>query len=174
MTNASNLKGNHHPAKGKRFTDEQKQQALELARAKVLPRTAIASIFGTTLNSLRRWEEEADQKEQRHSVEQTNGSLVQHEPRVDTPQQSPHMGAPSRSPYRPHDAGHGLGEHEIAAILELKQQHPSMGPAQIRAQLKRFKGWRVSNKAIARVLRDGGHELVHRGSRPQGPEPTRF
>jgi len=49
-----------------------------------------------------------------------------------------------------------------------------MGPAQIRAQLKRFKGWRVSIKAIARVLRAHGYEPVHRGSRPQGPEPIRF
>jgi transposase InsO family protein len=49
-----------------------------------------------------------------------------------------------------------------------------MGPAQIRAQLKRFKGWRISNKAIARVVRQHGFELVHHGSRPKGPEPIRF
>lgn len=49
-----------------------------------------------------------------------------------------------------------------------------MGPAQIRAQLKRFKGWRVSIKAIAKVLRDNGYELVHRGSRPQGASDHRF
>jgi transposase InsO family protein len=79
-----------------------------------------------------------------------------------------------RSPYAPSDPGQGLGEHEVAAILELKRKHPSMGPAQLRAQLKRFKGWRVSLKAIARVLRGHGYEPVHRGSKPKGPEPVRF
>jgi putative transposase len=35
-------------------------------------------------------------------------------------------------------------------------------------------GWRVSPKVIARVLKEHGYELVHRGSRPEGPEPVRF
>jgi transposase InsO family protein len=62
----------------------------------------------------------------------------------------------------------------VAAILELKRRHPSMGPAQLRAQLKRFKGWRIALKAIARVLKQHGYEPVHRGSRPKGPELIRF
>lgn len=41
-----------------------------------------------------------------------------------------------RSPYAPADPAQGLGEHEVAAILELKRAHPSMGPAQPRAQLR--------------------------------------
>jgi transposase InsO family protein len=76
--------------------------------------------------------------------------------------------------YAPKDPGQGLAEHEKEAILELKKDHPSYGPAQVRAQLKRFKGWRVSIKAIAKVFRDNGYQLVHRGSRPEGPEPIRF
>jgi transposase InsO family protein len=83
-------------------------------------------------------------------------------------------GQEPRSPYAPHDPGQGLSAIETAAILEYKQKHPSMGAAQIRAQLKRFKGWRIAIKAIARVLRTHGYEPVHRGSRPQGPEPQRF
>jgi transposase InsO family protein len=79
-----------------------------------------------------------------------------------------------RSPYAPKDPGQGLGEHEVAAILELKKKHPSYGPAQLRAQLKRFKGWRLSNKAIARVLKKEGYQLVHGSGRPEGPEPIRF
>jgi transposase InsO family protein len=89
------------------------------------------------------------------------GARVEHSPRP-------------RSPYAPADPAQGLGEHEVAAILELKRKHPSMGPAQLRAQLKRFKGWRISLKAIARVLRGHGYEPVHRGSKPKGPEPIRF
>jgi len=76
--------------------------------------------------------------------------------------------------YAPKDPGSGLAEYEVKAILEYKQEHPSYGPAQIRAQLKRFKGWRLSNKAINKVLREHGYESVHRGSRPEGPEPIRF
>ena len=49
----------------------------------------------------------------------------------------------------PHDPDAGLGEHEVKTILDYKKKHPSMGPAQIRAQLKQFLGWRVSVKAIA-------------------------
>jgi transposase InsO family protein len=83
-------------------------------------------------------------------------------------------GVSLRSPYAPTDPAQGLGEHEVAAILELKRKYPSMGPAQLRAQLKRFKGWRLSLKAIQRVLRAHGYEQVHRGSRPKGPDPIRF
>jgi transposase InsO family protein len=75
----------------------------------------------------------------------------------------------------PHDPGAGLGEHEVKAILDYRKKHPSMGPAQIRAQLKRFLGWRISVKAIARVLRKAGYAPVHRKGRPVGDEhPRRF
>jgi transposase InsO family protein len=67
-----------------------------------------------------------------------------------------------------------LAEYEVSKILEYKRRHPSMEPAQLRAQLKRFEGWRLSIKAIARVLTQNGYQLVHRGSRPTGPEPVRF
>lgn len=79
-----------------------------------------------------------------------------------------------RSPYAPADPAHGLSGPEEAAILEWKKKHPSMGPAQLRAQLKRFRGWRVSIKAIVRVLKSHGYELVHRGSRPKGEVVHRF
>ncbi|MBN1460143.1 MAG: transposase [Armatimonadetes bacterium] len=64
----------------------------------------------------------------------------------------------------------GLSPVEVEAILELKRKHPSMQSAQIRAQLKRFKGWRVSIRAVGRVLKANGYETVHRGSRPKGQE----
>jgi putative transposase len=81
---------------------------------------------------------------------------------------------PARSPYAPADPAQGLSDPEVAAILEWKKKHPSMGPAQLRAQLKRFMGWRLSIKAIARVLRGHGYALVHTKARPVGPEPVRF
>ena len=90
--------------------------------------------------------------------------------------ESPELKAKSedKSTYAPRDPGQRLSIPEESAILELKRRHPSYGPAQIRTQLKRFKGWRVAVKAIARVLRQNGYELVHRGSRPKGYEDYRF
>jgi transposase InsO family protein len=49
-----------------------------------------------------------------------------------------------------------------------------MGPAQIRVQLKRFKGWRISVRAIARVLVQHGYELVHVRSAPKDIQVHRW
>jgi putative transposase len=74
----------------------------------------------------------------------------------------------------PRDCAYGLSEDEQREILKYKKEHPSMGPAQLRAQLKRFKGWRISVKAIGSFLKAQGYDLVHRGSRPEGEELIRF
>ncbi len=67
----------------------------------------------------------------------------------------------------PHDNIAGLSQKEIDEILKLKKEHFTMGPAQIRAQLKRFKGWRISVKAIARVLTANGYQVEHRSAREE-------
>lgn len=159
---------------GRRFTAEQKARALTLV-ASLMKREDVAASVGTTTESVRRWVAGAkaagtmpvvpEAKSAKASSKAATAAAV--------PTARPKATVP-RSPYAPTDPAQGLGEHEVAAILELKRKHPSMGPAQLRAQLKRFKGWRLANKAIARVLRNNGYEPVHRGSRPQGPEPTRF
>ena len=48
------------------------------------------------------------------------------------------------------------------------------GSCQIRSQLKRFKGWRISIKAIKRVLKQHGDQSVYRGQRAQGEVIQRF
>ena len=152
-------------AYARRFTAEERQSALELV-VNGMSRTDAAKAVGTTPESIRRWARDA----------QANGTMptpVKSQTKDSTPSKSKSQ-SPTQSVYAPRDPGQGLSDVETAAILELKKKYPSMGPAQIRAQLKRFKGWRVSIKAIARVLRAHGYELVHRGSRPQGPEPIRF
>jgi transposase InsO family protein len=123
----------------------------------------VASVIGTTPQSLHRWTKDARANGTMPGPASA-GEQATGEAKPKTPQQL----------YVPRDPGQGLSDPEVAAILELKKSHPSMGPAQLRAQLKRFKGWRLSLKAIARVLRNAGYELVHRGSRPKGPEPIRF
>jgi transposase InsO family protein len=136
-----------------------------------MKRDEVAAVIGTTAESVRRWVKEANANGTMPAVPAPKASEPQTTTAASTTASKPRV---SRSPYAPADPAQGLGEHEVAAILELKRSHPSMGPAQLRAQLKRFKGWRLSNKAIARVLRGHGYELVHRGSRPKGPEPIRF
>ena len=158
--------------RGRRFTQEQREKALELLAAG-MTQEQVAKTVGTTAVSVWRWRKSAksavasssQDRQDDKGENKTEGAMVA------TGKDSPQ---PVRSPYAPTDPGQGLGEHEVAAILELKRRHPSMGPAQLRAQLKRFKGWRIALKAIARVLRGHGYEPVHRGSRPKGPEPIRF
>ena len=153
---------------GRRFTKEQKAKALDLLASGMGP-SDVAKVIGTTTQSLTRWKQEADKQDDGDKggvvvalVPTAVGKAV-----VDKPK--------GRSPYAPADPANGLSPEEIAGILEYKKGHPSYGPAQLRAQLKRFRGWRISLKAIAKVLKQNGYELVHRGSRPKGlKEPTRF
>ena len=173
---------NERSARGKRFTPAQQAHAVDLVSSG-MNRKAVAEAIGTTVESVRRWvgkaeaagtmpshceavvREEKPQASEEHEVVEEMAS-----PASDV------RTAPLKpgSIYAPRDPGQGLAGEEQESILDLKKKHPSMGPAQIRAQLKRFKGWRVSIKAIAKVLRDNGYELVHRGSRPQGASDHRF
>ena len=153
---------------GRRFTKEQKAKALDLLASGMGP-SDVAKVIGTTTQSLTRWKQEADKQDDgdKGGVVVTLVPPAVDKAVVDKPK--------GRSPYAPADPANGLSPEEIAGILEYKKGHPSYGPAQLRAQLKRFRGWRISLKAIAKVLKANGYELVHRGSRPKGlKEPTRF
>ncbi|MFC1643147.1 transposase [Myxococcota bacterium] len=155
---------------GRGFTDEQKQHALMLI-VSGMERKKVAATIGTTTQSLGEWYRAAVQSE-----------TLPTPPVVDKPkdraaasgQASSFAGTHRKSPYAPADPAHGLSVQEEACILEYKKKHPSMGPAQLRSQLKRFQGWRISIKAIKRVLKQHGYQLVHRGSRPQGEVVERF
>ena len=167
---ASADKATPTPSKGRRFTPEQRAHALALVASGV-KRVEIASVMGTTVESVRRWVKAAEAKAAMPSVPVATAARSD---ATASSKATASAATPARSLYAPRDPGQGLSEYETAAILEIKQRHPSMGPAQIRAQLKRFKKWRLSVKAIARVLRAHGYDLVRRESRPEGPEPVRF
>jgi transposase InsO family protein/transposase-like protein len=158
---------------GRRFTAEQKEHALTLVASGGMTRERIAGLIGTTTESLRHWVSKATKSGTMPTVPQAKAAIATSAVTKSAPTPTSN-GTEPRSPYAPLDPGQGLSAIETAAILELKCKHPSMQAAQIRAQLERFKGWRISIKAIARVLRAHGYEPVHRGSRPQGPEPQRF
>jgi transposase InsO family protein len=158
-------------ARGRRFGPAQHDEALALI-ARGLRRKDVATTIGCSTEALRNWYNDA----QRAGALPAVGGPV-----TAAPKEAPAAAAPAEAPAAPgassapHDPGNGLAAHEVTAILDFKKQHPSMGPAQIRAQLKRFFKWRISVRAIARVLKANGYQLVHRGGRPVGDEhPLRF
>jgi transposase InsO family protein len=175
------------PLKGRRFTAAQRREAMRLVRSGI-KRTEVARMLKTTVESLRRW------RLAEAAAERIEAAVVREETRKRRPR--PHLeasraGTKDSSAARPEDeiAGDkdsardqapelspgGLSPLEVKTILDLKKEHPSMGPAQIRAQLKRFHGWRVSIKAIAKVLVRAGYKLVRTKGRPDGQEEvTRF
>jgi putative transposase len=163
--------------RSRRFTDEHRQRALMLVASGMTQEKA-AKAVGTTATSIWLWRKAAMANGTMPvvPVAKTTGPAVRSKEtsasRADQGRRS--SKASSKSPYAPADPAHGLSDPEVAAILECKTKHLSMGPAQIRSQLKRFKGWRLSIKAIKRVLREHGYESVYRGSRPQGEVLQRF
>lgn len=166
-------KANEKP-QARRFSDDDRRRALEMVAAR-MKRTAVAKAIGMSTESLRQWVRAAKENGTMPSPPMGRGKT---RPPASAARAVAELPAISdreakRSPYAPRDPGQGLSEHETAAILELKRRHPSMGPAQLKAQLKRFKGWRINLKSIARVLRAHGYEAVHRGP-PKGPEPIRW
>lgn len=156
----------------KRFSAAEHARALELLESGLGP-TQVARLIGTTTQSLRRWV--AASGSNAKPTEEVKAPAAKRVKPATKPKSEPAKETDAkkeaRALYAPRDPGQGLSEPEVAAILEWKRTHPSMGPAQLRAQLKRFKGWRLSLKAIARVLRQNGYEPVHRGSKPKGLEP---
>ncbi len=176
----------------RQYTEEERQHALKLM-VSGMERTNVASAIGCCTESLRLWYRKAEAEgtlpivagaARAEAAAREAEIVVDDEDRAEGATAGepgepgaivPVSSSPSaRSVYTPRDPGQGLAEHEVDKILEYKRRHPSMEPAQIRAQLKRFEGWRLSIKAIARVLKQNGFQLVHRGSRPSGPEPVRF
>jgi len=149
---------------GEPFPPEVREHAL-LLRVSGMKATDVAARVGCSPECLRGWMRRAERE---GTLPEPPGAVPSDPAVADAP-----VAAPSLPQRAPRDPGAGLGAHEEEAILALKKRHASMGPAQIRAQLKRFKGWRVSVRAIARVLKDHGYELVHVASRPKGEEDPR-
>ena len=164
---ARNKKTTKSP-RSRRFTDEQRALALTLVQGG-MTLERVANRIGTTVASVSNWRKAAEAKGTMPVVSGKSGNgRAAKRPRVAPTKLS------TKSPYASSDPAQGLSNQEIAAILECKTKHLSMGPAQIRSQLKRFKGWRISIKAIKRVLKQHGYESVYRGSRPQGEVIQRF
>lgn len=166
--------------RGRRYTEKQRSESLKLIAAG-MSRQQVADTIGATTETLRLWVRKARAAgAMPPAAAATQGNQAGADAPsggpgsapADGPEHDSDVGQPS--PFAAHDPGQGLAPVEQQAILDEKKRHPSMGPAQIRAQLKRHKGWRLAVKAIARVLTSNGYELLHRGSRPEGASDHRF
>jgi transposase-like protein len=129
----------------RRYAPDVRERALQMLGSGIGPKV-VADKLGPTTETLRLWRK---QEQVATESEPPEGVSVAERP----------MLSPG-----------GLSEVEVGAVLQMKRKHPSYGPEQVQAQLRRFKGWRVSRKAVARVFKDNGYELVHVASRPQGDE----
>jgi len=149
------------PAKGKRYPDSFKRDCLaDIIRGKTP--IWVMETKGPSTTSLKRWMEEAKEQD-------TMQELVDRLARIDKePEQMEHA---SRAPK---DNISGLSQQEIDEILDCKKKHINMGPAQIRAHLKRFRGWRINVKAIARVLKKHGYLVEHRSAKEEQQKWLRF
>lgn len=158
-----------------------REHALMLIASGVTPKE-VAGIIGATPEVVRLWRRRAESVGQlpaaaaTSQVSSTPVAAVAPDGSSSSPATRPSATMPiasvSEAPSRQALVS-GLSAVEAAEILSWKKDHPSMGPAQIQAQIKRFKGWRLSIKAIARTLTTNGYERVHVGSRPQGDEVPR-
>ena len=75
---------------------------------------------------------------------------------------------------RPAHSPSPVAPQQRELILEIKCEHPEMGPAQIRNQLRRFHGISLSHKTIGKVLRDGGYKLEKRVADAEEEAVERF
>lgn len=158
----------HGSGKGRRYDAGFKRECLRLLAAG-MTMEAVAGAQGVSTMSLNRWCKAAGGEGSQASV----GQEGIRKPTVEEPGEAAagdrrdgcrEDGQKSRAP---HDNIAGLSKIEISEILKLKEAHPAMGPAQIRAQLKRFRAWRLSVRAIARVLRKNGYRTEHRTAREE-------
>ncbi len=136
-----------------RFTAEEKAEILkqvDSGRSK----TEVAEQYCTTRVSIRRWEKARDAA-QRSGDKSGDSGLV-------------------AKSTRPHNSPSALDGEKIDLVLETKREHPEMGPAQIRNQLRRFHGLSISHKVIGKVLRDAGYELEKRVADKEADVVERF
>jgi len=153
-------------AKGVRYTEEFKKDCLKLL-AGGMTKVAVKTRFGVSELTLGRWEK-------KYGLPRLDAPVGRSTAAAEAGQdcEADAEGGEGRGPgghlsRAPHDNIAGLAQEQVDEILKLKKAHFTMGPAQIRAQLKRFRGWRLSVRAIARALKAHGYQVEHRSARDE-------
>ncbi len=162
------------PTRSHRFSPEQRQRAMQLI-VDGLERSKVANTIGCTTESLRRWHIAARTTGTLPAPSKSNGSSARLTLDEAVAVAQEHRGAAAQQvvgpPSAPKDPGSGLGEHETKAILDYKQEEaPVDGAGADSCPAQALHGWRLSVRAIARVLRKAGYLTVHRKGRPVGDE----
>lgn len=129
-----------------RFTAKLKAEILDQV-ASGRSKEDVARQYGTTAKSIRRWMKQK---------EESGASALK--ARSTRPQTSPGV----------------LPAAQCDLVVATKKEHPEMGPAQIRNQLRRFEGVSLSHKVIGKVLRDAGFELEKRVAEKEETAVERF
>lgn len=75
---------------------------------------------------------------------------------------------------RPLDSASPVTPAQRDLVIELKQEHPEMGPAQLRNQLRRFQGVSLSHKVIGKILKQNGFVLEKRVADREDEQVQRF
>lgn len=158
----------HGSGKGRRYAADFKRECLRLLAAG-MTMEAVAAAQDVSTMSLNRWRKAAGGGTcaAHEGQEQIGRSAVAAPGDAAADDQPDGDGQEGQKSRAPQDNIAGLSSLEISEILKLKQAHPAMGPAQIRAQLKRYRAWRLSVRAIARVLRQNGYRTEHRTAREE-------
>src|SRR5512138_958396 len=117
--------------RSRRFTEEQRTLALTLVR-NGMTLAKVAKKIGTTEASVCNWRKAAEKNGAMAVVSVKSGN-----DRTAKRPSGASTKLSTKSPYAPSDPAQGLSNQEVAPILECKTKHLSMGPAQIRSQLKR-------------------------------------
>ena len=136
---------------GRRFGPEQRETILSAVRGGLTKEEA-ARKFGTSANSVRRWQQQARAAEARTGASE-----------VEAPAKEKSAGA-SQQPLgpvvKPEREPHPRLTAEVRqAIRDWRTQYPYMGPSQIRGQLRRFHNVRLSVRLVRRVILEEGFKL---------------
>jgi len=159
------------PKKGKRYSKDFKKECLKLL-AEGMTMSALEQLRGVSAMTLWRWTKEEERKKKAFrnqdaeaTSEGTGCAACGEELDVQGSEDVGEEGSAQQKSRAPHDNIEGVSDNEVSEIIKLKKDHPAMGPAQIRAQLKRFRGWRIGVRSIARVLKKNGYRVEHRSAR---------
>ena len=152
---------------GRRFGPEQRETILSAVRGGLTKEEA-ARKYGTSANSVRRWQQQAKVNEARAGAPEAQAPAEESSAGASKPPLGPIV-KPEREPHP------SLTAEVRQAIRDWRTQYPYMGPSQIRGQLRRFHNVRLSVRLVRRVLLEEGFKLeTGPAAREEKPKWQRF
>lgn len=157
---------------GRRF-GTQEREAILSAVSGGLTKEEAARKYGTSANSIRRWQQEAKAAAARPGTpgaEAPEAKAPAEQGSVEVAEKP--LGLVMKLEREPHPS---LTAEVRQAIRDWRTQYPYMGPSQIRGQLRRFHNVRLSVRLVRRVLLEEGFKLeTGPAAREEKPKWQRF